>query len=193
MADALALAVDVKDAHTRSHSQTVASLCGLIETELGFAPACVERIRLAGLLHDVGKIGIPDAILKKPAKLDAQEYAQMKTHSLLGHDIVRAADLPVEARWVLHHHERIDGRGYPDRLAGQDIPLQARIIHVADAFEAMTSNRPYRIAPGEQFALAELRCNAGTQFDSAVVAALLRALGDRTQGDPIGQVAAVSA
>jgi len=117
----------------------------------------------------------------------------MKTHSLLGQDIVKAADLPEEARWVLHHHERIDGRGYPDGLAGQDIPLQARIIHVADAFEAMTSDRPYRIAPGEQFALEELRRNAATQFDPGVVAALLRALGEPPQGDLITQVAAMSA
>ena len=103
----------------------------LAETELGFGPEEVGRIRLAGLLHDVGKIGIPDAILKKPAELTAKEYEQMKTHSLLGFDIVQAADMPIEALWVLHHHERIDGRGYPDGLVGQDIPLQSRIIHVA--------------------------------------------------------------
>jgi HD-GYP domain-containing protein (c-di-GMP phosphodiesterase class II) len=177
--------VDAKDTYTRSHSQTVAALCALIETELGFAPEEVDRIRLTGLLHDVGKIGIPDAILNKPAKLDAQEYSQMKTHARLGHDIVKAADMPVEARWVLHHHERVDGCGYPDGLSGEDIPLQSRIIHVADAFEAMTSDRPYRTAPGEQFAIGELRSNAGSQFDSAVVAALLRALDRRAQGGEI--------
>jgi diguanylate cyclase (GGDEF)-like protein len=179
LAGALALAVDAKDAYTRSHCQTVSTLCAVIETELGFGPEAVGRIRLAGLLHDVGKIGIPDAILKKPAELTAKEYEQMKTHSLLGFDIVQAADMPIEALWVLHHHERVDGRGYPDGLAGQDIPLESRIIHVADAFEAMTSDRPYRTAPGQRFAVEELRRNVDSQFDSRVVAALLRVLDDR--------------
>jgi polar amino acid transport system substrate-binding protein len=100
----------------------------------------------------------------------------MKCHSLLGCDIVRAADLPVEARWVRHHHERFDGRGYPDGLAGDDIPLESRIILVADAYEAMTSDRPSRKAPGEEVAVAERRKHAGTQFDPAVVAALCRVL-----------------
>jgi HD-GYP domain-containing protein (c-di-GMP phosphodiesterase class II) len=106
----------------------------------------------------------------------------MKTHSLLGFDIVQAADMPIEALWVLHHHERIDGRGYPDGLVGQDIPLQSRIIHVADAFEAMTSDRPYRAAPGQRFAVEELRRNVDSQFDAGVVAALLRVLDDRAAG-----------
>ena len=133
-------------------------------------------MRLAGLLHDVGKIGVPDAILNKPAGLTDEEYAVMKRHSLLGCDIVRAADMPVEASWVRHHHERFDGRGYPDGLAGTDIPLESRIILVADAFEAMTSDRLYRKAPGEEVAVAELRKHAGTQFDPEVVAALCRVL-----------------
>jgi putative nucleotidyltransferase with HDIG domain len=192
LADALALAVDTKDASTRSHSQTVSTLCAVIETELGFEPEEVSRIRLAGLLHDVGKIGIPDAILKKPAKLNVEEYEKMKTHSVLGHNIVQAADMPIEADWVLHHHERIDGGGYPDGLAGQDIPLESRIIHVADAFEAMTSDRPYRVAPGEQFAVGELQRNVDTQFDSDVVAALLRALDDRPEGVSITHPADVA-
>ena len=117
----------------------------------------------------------------------------MKTHSLLGHDIVQAAELPVAADWVLHHHERIDGCGYPDGLAGQDIPLQSRIIHVADAFEAMTSDRPYRAGPGRQFAIHERRRNADTQFDSGVVRALLRALDHRPQGVRIMPASAVPA
>jgi HD-GYP domain-containing protein (c-di-GMP phosphodiesterase class II) len=141
-------------------------------------------MRLAGLLHDVGKIGVPDAILNKPAKLTDDEYAVMKRHSLLGCDIVCAADMPVEARWVRHHHERFDGRGYPDGLAGEDIPLESRIILVADAYEAMTSDRPYRKAPGEAVAVAELRTHAGTQFDPAVVAALCRVL-DRAEAEAI--------
>jgi diguanylate cyclase (GGDEF)-like protein len=179
LAGALALAVDAKDTCTRSHCQAVATLCAVIETELGFEPDHLRWIRLAGLLHDVGKIGIPDAILNKPAALTAAEYEQMKTHSALGHGIMQAADMPREAHWVLHHHERIDGGGYPGGLARQDIPLESRIIHVADAFEAMTSDRPYRAALGEMFAIGELRRNVDTQFDSEVVAALLRVLGGR--------------
>jgi diguanylate cyclase (GGDEF)-like protein len=178
LASALALAVDAKDSYTRSHCQTVATLCVMIATELGFEPERLARIRLAGLLHDVGKIGIPDAILQKPAKLTHDEYEQMKTHSVLGEGIILAAEMPIEARWVRHHHERIDGGGYPDGLVGGQIPLESRIIHVADAFEAMTSDRPYRDAPGQQFAIEELRRFAGTQFDEDVVGALLRVVED---------------
>ncbi len=176
LASALARAVDAKDAYTRSHCQTVSQLCGLIGAELGLDGARLTRLRLAGLLHDVGKIGVPDAILNKPAKLTAGEYEHMKRHALLGYDIVQAADMELEARWVRHHHERFDGRGYPDGLAGDQIPLESRVILVADAFEAMTSDRPYRRAPGQSFALRELGRHAGTQFDPTVVEALTRVL-----------------
>jgi diguanylate cyclase (GGDEF)-like protein len=176
LASALARAVDAKDSYTRSHCQTVSQLCGLIGAELGFDAGRLTRLRVAGLLHDVGKIGVPDAILNKPAKLTDDEYEHMKRHSLLGYDIVQAADMEVEARWVRHHHERFDGGGYPDGLAGQAIPLESRIILVADAFEAMTSDRPYRQAPGQSFAIVELGRHAGTQFDPAVVEALTHVL-----------------
>jgi diguanylate cyclase (GGDEF)-like protein/putative nucleotidyltransferase with HDIG domain len=181
LASALARAVDAKDSYTRSHCQTVSQLAATIATELGFTGERLARMRLAGLLHDVGKIGVPDAILNKPAKLTDEEYAVMKRHALLGCDIVRAADMPVEARWVRHHHERFDGRGYPDGLGGEEIPLESRIILVADAYEAMTSDRPYRKAPGEEVAVAELRRHAGSQFDPHVVAALCRVLDRREQ------------
>ncbi|HEY3190397.1 MAG TPA: diguanylate cyclase, partial [Solirubrobacteraceae bacterium] len=144
LSSALARAVDAKDSYTRSHCQTVSQLCGLIGTELGFEGERLTRLRLAGLLHDVGKIGVPDAILNKPAKLTDDEYELMKRHSLLGYDIVQAADMELEARWVRHHHERYDGRGYPDGLAGDEIPLEARIIHVADAYDSMRTNRVYQ-------------------------------------------------
>jgi diguanylate cyclase (GGDEF)-like protein len=176
LAGALALAVDAKDSYTRSHSQTVSQLSVLVAAELGLDDEHLARIRVAGLLHDVGKIGIPDAILNKPAKLTADEYLQMQTHSLLGYDIISAADLPIEARWVRHHHERYDGHGYPDKLDGENIPLEARIIGVADAYEAMTSDRPYRKAPGQDYAIGELRRHAGTQFDPQAAEALCRAL-----------------
>ena len=176
LASALARAVDAKDSYTRSHCQTVSQLCGLIGAQLGLDAGRLTRLRLAGLLHDVGKIGVPDAILNKPAKLTDDEYEHMKRHALLGYDIVQAADMELEARWVRHHHERFDGGGYPDGLAGEDIPLESRVILVADAFEAMTSDRPYRLAPGQSFAVRELGRHAGTQFDPAVVEALTRVL-----------------
>jgi diguanylate cyclase (GGDEF)-like protein/putative nucleotidyltransferase with HDIG domain len=176
LASALALAVDAKDSYTRSHCQTVSQLCVVIANELGLDAERLPRLRLAGLLHDVGKIGIPDSILQKPGPLTDPEYEQMKTHSVLGAGILEAADMRVEADWVRHHHERIDGSGYPDGLAGEDIPLESRIILVADAFEAMTTDRPYRLAPGQSYAIDELRRHAGTQFDAAIVEALVRCL-----------------
>jgi diguanylate cyclase (GGDEF)-like protein len=176
LAAALARAVDAKDSWTRSHCETVAELAGLIAGGLGLDPAHVDDLRLAALVHDVGKIGIPDAILQKPAALSDEEYEIVKGHAALGHKIIAGTDLAGVAPWVLHHHERIDGAGYPDRLAGDAIPLEARIIHVADAFEAMTSDRPYRAGMPEGAALAELERNAGTQFDPACVAALAAAI-----------------
>jgi diguanylate cyclase (GGDEF)-like protein len=186
LANALALAVDAKDSYTRSHSQTVSQLSAVIATALGLEPARVARIRLAGLLHDVGKIGIPDAILNKPAKLTEDEYEQMKGHSLVGHDIVFAADMPTEARWIRHHHERYDGHGYPDRISGPAIPLESRIIFVADSFEAMTSDRRYRKAPSQQYAIDELHRHSGTQFDPDVVDAICRTLQHDAENDTFG-------
>jgi diguanylate cyclase (GGDEF)-like protein/putative nucleotidyltransferase with HDIG domain len=172
LATALARAVDAKDSYTRSHCETVAELCVLIANELGLDAERVARIRIAGLLHDVGKIGISDAILQKSAALTAEEAAVMRTHPDLGAHIVSAAELYEEAGWILHHHERLDGRGYPDGLRGEDVPLESRIIMVADAFEAMTSDRPYRPRRPVDEALAELERHAGTQFDPACIMAL---------------------
>jgi diguanylate cyclase (GGDEF)-like protein len=191
LAGALALAVDAKDSYTRSHCQTVSELCVLIAAALGFDDERLARIRIAGLLHDVGKIGVPDAILNKPSQLTPDEYEQIKAHSSLGCDIITAADLPTEAQWVRHHHERYDGKGYPDQIAGEAIPLESRIIGVADAYEAMTSDRPYRDAPGQDYAIAELRRHAGTQFDARVAEALCRKLEDPRE-TPAGRLIATS-
>jgi HD-GYP domain-containing protein (c-di-GMP phosphodiesterase class II) len=127
-------------------------------------------------MHDVGKIGVPDAILQKPGRLTDEEFEEMRTHSTLGASIVAAAQLTEESTWVRHHHERLDGCGYPDQLQGDQIPLQSRIIFVADAYEAITSDRPYRAGRPAEEALTELRRCAGSQFDPECVAALERAL-----------------
>ena len=180
LANALARAVDTKDAYTNSHCETVAELCAVMAVELGFDEQHVFKIRLAGLLHDVGKIGVPDSILQKPGPLTDEEYEVMKTHPVLGAHILRAAERHVEAQWVLSHHERPDGRGYPDGIA--EISLEASIIAVADAFEAMVSRRPYREPRSVDEALRELARCAGTQFDARCVAALTKVPG-RTESD----------
>ena len=172
LATALAQAVDAKDAGTRNHCETVSELSARIACTLGLDDARIERVRLAGLLHDVGKIGVPDRILRKPERLTPDEAATMSSHVRIGHAIVAAAELEEEARWVLHHHEHLDGSGYPLGLRGDEIPLESRIILVADAFEAMTSDRPYRKGCRDEAALAELQRLAGAQFDRACVEAL---------------------
>jgi diguanylate cyclase (GGDEF)-like protein/putative nucleotidyltransferase with HDIG domain len=178
-ANALARAVDAKDSYTRSHSETVSNLCVLVAQELGLSRERVAKLRVAGLLHDVGKIGTPDAILNKPGALTDAEYETIKQHSPLGEEIVRAAGFVEESRWIRHHHEQPDGYGYPDGLRGEEIPLESLIIGVADAFEAMTSDRPYRGALSQEAAMAELQRCAGTQFEPACVAALRKTLGVR--------------
>jgi diguanylate cyclase (GGDEF)-like protein len=188
LATALARAVDAKDAGTRNHCETVSELCVLIGQALGLDADRIERLRLAGLLHDVGKIGVSDGILQKPGRLDDDEAAQMGSHVRMGHAIVASAELEEEARWVLHHHEHFDGSGYPDGLRGDEIPPESRIILVADAFEAMTADRPYRLARPVHDALAELDGLAGSQFDPVCVGALRFALG-QDEIDPQAQVA----
>ena len=187
LAAALARAVDAKDAGTRSHSETVAQLCVAIGERLQIEPTGLERLRLAGLLHDVGKIGVADAILQKPGSLAPDEQSAMTEHVEIGHAILLAAELPIEAHWVLHHHERVDGRGYPAGLSVALIPVESRIIAVADAFEAMTGTRPYREAVSVEEAIVELEANAGTQFDSRCVDALIDVVNEAaTEEDLVG-------
>jgi diguanylate cyclase (GGDEF)-like protein/putative nucleotidyltransferase with HDIG domain len=184
LAAALARAVDAKDSGTRSHSETVAQLCVAIGEQLGVAAANLERLRMAGLLHDVGKIGVADAILQKPDALSPEEWKAMVEHVNIGHAILISAELPVEAGWVLHHHERYDGKGYPERLRAGEIAIEARIIAVADAYEAMTGIRPYRDAVSVEEALTELEANAGSQFDTRCVQALVAVIRDAVVEQP---------
>lgn len=170
---ALAKAVDAKDGYTHSHSQRVARYAATLAEHLEVDCAQVERIRTAGVLHDVGKIGISDILLLKPSNLTEEEFAIMRRHSELGRDIVAGAGMDDISRFVLHLHERYDGNGYPDGLAGEAIPLESRILHVADTLEAMTSSRVYRDALPLKVALAELDRHSGTQFDPTVTAAML--------------------
>jgi diguanylate cyclase (GGDEF)-like protein/putative nucleotidyltransferase with HDIG domain len=172
----LAETLDLRDSGTSSHSQTVGRLAALIATALGFDDARVERIRLAGILHDIGKIGIPDWILHKPGKLDEAEWAEVRKHPEMGARIVASAKLDDISEWILCHHERVDGRGYPARLPGSKIPVEAKILAVADAYEAMTAERVYKRAMPAEEAERELREQSGAQFDTAVVDALLSAI-----------------
>jgi diguanylate cyclase (GGDEF)-like protein len=164
--------IDARHLHMRDHSQTVAKYAMAIGRAFGMSPEQLLKLRRAALLHDVGKVGVPSDILNKPGPLTEAEFEIVRRHSPLGGLMLAHAGLRDESRWVRWHHERVDGRGYPDRLAGDDIPLEARIIFVADSFEAMTSDRPYSLGMDSDSALAELERHAGSQFDAEVVAKL---------------------
>jgi diguanylate cyclase (GGDEF)-like protein len=165
---ALAKAVDAKDGYTHSHSHRVARYAAALSAEIGLEDDRMEMIRTAGVLHDVGKIGIPDAILLKPGRLTDEEFDEMKRHSEFGRDIIAGAGMDEVAKWVLHLHERFDGRGYPGGLAAEQIPLESRVLHVADAFEAMTSSRIYREALPVEEALRRIEASSGEQFDPEI-------------------------
>jgi diguanylate cyclase (GGDEF)-like protein len=171
----LALA-DVVDSRTTAHSQAVGRYAAAIARELGLPEPVVERVRFSGIVRDIGKIGIPDSILRKPGWLSAEDWDALRRHPEIGASILAGADMEDVSEWVLSHHERPDGTGYPQGLSGTDIPVEARILAVADAYEAMTSNRIYRAAMSAADARAELVRCAGTQFDERVVDAFIRAL-----------------
>jgi diguanylate cyclase (GGDEF)-like protein/putative nucleotidyltransferase with HDIG domain len=172
----LAEAIDHRDTGTARHSQLVGRYAELMARELGLPEQRVERVRLAGILHDVGKIGVPDSILRKPGPLDSDEWDEMRRHPEIGARILGSRELVDIREWVLASHERCDGNGYPRGLTRDEIPIEARILAVADAFEAMTQDRLYRPSLGEEAARAELIACAGTQFDEDVVAALIQVL-----------------
>jgi diguanylate cyclase (GGDEF)-like protein len=185
----LAEALDVRDTGNAVHSRTVGRYARMMAVELGLSPERVERVRIAGVLHDVGKIGVSDPVLVKTGPLGEEDWQQLRTHPEIGAQLLSRPELADLRDWVLAHHERPDGSGYPNGLSGEDIPLEARILAVADAYEAMTRGRVYRQALGQEAAREELRAGAGTQFDRNVVDAFLTAL-DREQDVDRAQPAA---
>jgi diguanylate cyclase (GGDEF)-like protein/putative nucleotidyltransferase with HDIG domain len=175
-AASLAKAVDLRDTYTGSHSARVAELAARVASRLGLDREQIEFARLAGSLHDLGKLAIPEEILRKPGPLTGPERLVLERHPQIGFRMLDSLGIDPVAEWILHHHERWDGTSYPDRLPGPEIPLGARIIFVVDAYDAMTSDRVYRGRLSQEDALAELQRCAGTQFDPGVVAALAEEL-----------------
>jgi len=176
---ALANAVDAKDHYTQGHSQAVSRIAAQIAREMGLSDGLIEEVRLGGILHDIGKIGVPETVLNKPSRLTAEEYELMKSHAPLGARILEPLKVKAIERirgMVRHHHEMVDGTGYPDNLRGEKIPLGARIITVADCFDTMVSDRAYKPGRTVKEALEELRRCRGTQFDSNIVDAFARSL-----------------
>jgi HD-GYP domain-containing protein (c-di-GMP phosphodiesterase class II) len=181
---ALCQAVETKDFYTRGHCTRVSHAATMIAHQIGMGPERTRAIGYAGMLHDVGKLGVPTKVLQKEGPLTEEEFAAIQLHPMRGLEIVRGIDFLDEAfAGIMHHHERIDGRGYPMGLAGDEIPEFARILSVADAFDSMTSDRSYRGAKPLDVAVEELHKGAGTQFDPIMVEAFVRAL-DREGWEP---------
>lgn len=170
-------ALRCKDDYTWGHSLRVAYFCVSVGREMGFSTEELYELEVAALFHDIGKIGIPDAVLLKPTRLNEDEFQMMKKHPSNSFDILK--EFPIFYQMALsakHHHERYDGRGYPDGLKGEAIPLHSRIILIADTYDAMTSSRPYRKGLSNDIAFQELREFAGTQFDSHIVENFIAAI-----------------
>lgn len=174
---AVLLVVATRDPYTASHQRRVAELARAIAREMGLSEWQVIGIHIAGLLHDVGKVAVPAEILSKPGKINRDEFSIIKKHCQVGYEILHWIDFPWPViRAILQHHERLDGSGYPEGLAGEDIVLEARILGVADVVEAMSSHRPYRPALGLDSALEEVSQASGVRYDPEVVEACLRLL-----------------
>ena len=187
----LAFAIDAKDHYTQGHSQKVSAYAALIAEAMGLEDAEVEEIRLGAVLHDIGKVGIPESILNKNGPLNPEEWETMKSHVKFGAKILDPlAPLARIREMVLHHHEFFDGSGYPEALTGERIPLGARIIAVADAYDTITSDRTYKKARNATDALAELERCANAQFDGAIVELFVRTM--RALPNPIIEVAATT-
>ena len=186
---ALTAAIDAKDPYTRGHSERVARYAVVLARHMGLPAEEVRKVRIAALLHDVGKIGIDDRILRKPTALTDEEFEVMKTHPVKGALIMgQIPQLKDVIPGMKHHHEKWDGTGYPDGLAGEEIPPLARIVAVADTFDAMTTTRPYQKAMKIGFVVGKIRQFSGVRFDPVVVAALDRAFAD-SELDVVGEAA----
>ena len=172
----LAEALDVRESGSASHCRRVGRFAELTARELGLPPEGVERVRLAGILHDVGRVALPDAVVAKPGPLTDVEWAWVRAHPSVGARMVETTEYEDIRSWILFHHERPDGHGYPEGRRAEDVPLESAIIAVADAYEAMTNDRPYRSALAPEEAADELRRVSGRQFQPDVVEALLRAV-----------------
>jgi len=167
---AMARILEARDRYTKDHSARVSSMAVQLTRNLGLGDDMIQLVRTGGLLHDIGKVGIPDAVLLKPGSYTDQEYTAMKAHPAIGDRLLKPVDMLAEERQIVRsHHERWDGRGYPDGLAGEEIPLPARIVGIADAIDAMTTHRVYRHAQPISFCLAQLQAGSGSQFDPAIV------------------------
>lgn len=173
--DALTTALDAKSHYTSGHSERVADFSLLLAQELNLSSVEQKRIHIGAHLHDIGKIGIPDSVLNKAGKLTDIEFAQIKQHPVIGDEIIGKIKIFNEVCDIVRfHHERFDGKGYPDRLKGTDIPLGARIVAVADSLDAMISSRPYRVSYELSTAIAEIQRCRSTQFDPSIVDILLK-------------------
>ncbi len=178
--EAMALTVETRDPYTAGHQRRVSNLARAIATEMGISEDQIQGIRLAGVIHDIGKISVPGEILSKPGKISKNEFGIIKEHPQVGHNILNTVDFPWPiAKIVLQHHERMDGSGYPDGISGENIILEARILAVADVVEAMASHRPYRASLGIDIALREVLKNRGSFYDPKVVDACLRLFNEK--------------
>lgn len=178
---ALSGAIDAKDTYTNGHSTRVAEYSREIARHAGFSKEMQDVIYMMGLLHDVGKIGVPDAIINKPAKLSDEEYAVIRSHPVMGSDILEnITEFPKLSTGAKWHHERYDGKGYPDGISGEEIPIEARIIAIADAYDAMSSKRSYRNVLPQAQIRAEMEEGRGTQFDPALADIMLAMIDEDT-------------
>jgi putative nucleotidyltransferase with HDIG domain len=171
----MSLTVETRDPYTSGHQKRVSNLARVIAQEMGLSKDITDSIRMAGIIHDIGKISVPAEILSKPTKLSNMEFGLIKVHPQTGYDILKEVELPYPiAKTVLQHHERLDGSGYPQGLKGENIILEARVLAVADVVEAMASYRPYRPAKGVDVALEEIEKNKGILYDPEVVEVCLK-------------------
>jgi putative nucleotidyltransferase with HDIG domain len=184
MLSVLSGAIEARDPYTRGHSARVTELAEAVARRLGWSEERVRSLRVGGRLHDIGKLGVSDAVLSKKGRLDENEFAQIRQHPRIGARILlRLASFREALPCVLYHHERWDGRGYPSGKAGREIPVEARVLAIADAFDAMTSDRPYRRALTRSQALAEVERCAGSQFDPEIARVFLEVFGTESQRD----------